>query len=98
MITTHYREDSSRVWIFAFLHLFDPGAINTNGHIVFRLTSDGAGVAANALPVVDYEAVFHKSLLGQQWYAESYDRIVTQHTIEICWKLIDRDVKGNAGG
>jgi hypothetical protein len=98
MITPHYREYSSRVWVFAFLHLLDPRAVNANGNIVFRLTSDGACMAANTLSVVDYEAVFHKSLLKGQWHVESYDRIVMQRTIEICGKLVYHWVRGNGGG
>ena len=42
----------------AFLDVFDPGAVDANGNIMFRLTRDGAGMTTNALALVDNEGIF----------------------------------------
>ena len=43
----------------ALFGLFHEGAIDTNGHIVFRFASYRAGVAANAFAVVYNKSKFH---------------------------------------
>ena len=47
----------------ACFYIFDPGAINTQGHFIFAFTGGRTGVATNTLAIVDDEAVIHKSLL-----------------------------------
>ena len=47
----------------ACFHIFDPGAINTQGHFIFAFTGGRTGVATNTLAIVNDEAVIHKFLL-----------------------------------
>jgi len=45
------------------LHVLHPGAVHGERDMVFRLARDRAGVAANALAIVDDEPVFHPNFL-----------------------------------
>jgi hypothetical protein len=47
----------------ACFYIFDPGAINTQGHFIFAFTGGRTGVATNTLAIVNDEAVIHKFLL-----------------------------------
>lgn len=44
----------------ALFNLLDVGAEHAHGYIVFRFAGGGAGMAANALSVINDETVFHK--------------------------------------
>jgi hypothetical protein len=44
----------------AFLHVLDPGAVHADRHLVLGFARHRAGVASDALAVIDYEAVFHR--------------------------------------
>jgi hypothetical protein len=48
-----------RVGIFTFFHVFHPGAVYAQGNVIFGFAGNGAGMAADALAVVDNEAVSH---------------------------------------
>jgi hypothetical protein len=49
----------ARVGEDAFLDVLDPGPVHAHRHLVLGLACHRAGVASNALAVIDYEAVFH---------------------------------------
>jgi len=44
---------------YSFFHVLNPGAIHRERHVVLGFARNGASVAANALPVIDYESVSH---------------------------------------
>ena len=56
MITTMNAKFSSYIWIGPFLNILDMSAVDSYRYIVFRLTSDGASMASNALTIVNNEA------------------------------------------
>lgn len=45
---------------FPFFDLFNPGPIDTDRHLMFRLASCRTGMATNALTVINNESVLHK--------------------------------------
>ena len=58
---------AARVRGRARFHVFNPGAIDTQRHFVFAFAGGGAGVAANALPVVnDKSVVFSGAASGER--------------------------------
>ncbi len=59
MVAPHYREQPPRVGKVAFFDILDPGAVYADRHLVLGFARDRAGVAADTLPVVDYEAEIH---------------------------------------
>ena len=59
MVTPHYRKQPSSVWKSALFDVFYPSAVNTDRHLVLGFTGYGAGMAPDALSVVDYEAKIH---------------------------------------
>ena len=60
MVAARDLKYAARVREDAFLDILDPGPIDAHRHLVLCLASDGAGVASDALAVIDYEAVFHR--------------------------------------
>ena len=56
MIATMNTKFSGYIWIDSFLNIFDMGPVYSNWDIMFRLTSDGAGMAPYALTIVNNEA------------------------------------------
>jgi hypothetical protein len=63
VVTAGNLEVTAAVRKKACFHVFDPGAIDAQGHFVFTFTGSRTGVAPNALAIVDDEAVIHKFLL-----------------------------------
>jgi hypothetical protein len=47
------------VRVNTLLHVFHPGPVHADGHMVFGLAGYGAGVTANALAIIDDKAVVH---------------------------------------
>jgi hypothetical protein len=59
-------KNAARVGVFAFLHVLDPCAVYAQGNVVFGFAGNCASMAADALAIVDNEAVSHsKSLLAE---------------------------------
>ena len=56
MIATMNAKFSGYIWIGSFLDILDMGPVYSYWDIVFRLTSDGASMASNALTIVNNEA------------------------------------------
>jgi hypothetical protein len=50
------------VGVCALLDVLHVGAVDPDRDVMFRLAGDGAGMAADALPVVYHEAVIHHSI------------------------------------
>ena len=59
MVTASNLKVAPRFGKGASLGVFDPGSIDTQRDFVFGFTGRGTGMAADALPVVDDEAVIH---------------------------------------
>ena len=59
MIATLHGKHTPGIGKFPFLDVFDPSPIDADRQIVFLLAGDRAGVTADALAVVDDEAVIH---------------------------------------
>jgi hypothetical protein len=57
MVTARDLKVAARVWERPFLDVLDPRAIDAERHFVFGFASGRAGVTANALAVVNEEAV-----------------------------------------
>lgn len=66
MVAAGDLKNSARIGEFAFLDVLNPGAVHAQGHQVLGLASNGAGVASDALAVIDDEAVFHRKGSGQE--------------------------------
>ncbi len=56
MVTPMNAKFSCYIWIGPFLNILHMSAVNSYWYIVFRLTSDGASMAPNALTIVNNEA------------------------------------------
>ena len=52
-------ELASGVGVGALLDVLDVSAVDADGHVVLGLAGDGAGVAADASPIVNHESVIH---------------------------------------
>ena len=59
VVAAHHGEHPAGMREHSFFHLLNPSPEHANGHIVLRFTGGGAGVATNALSVVNDKAVFH---------------------------------------
>ncbi|HUE04704.1 MAG TPA: hypothetical protein VMR62_34450 [Bryobacteraceae bacterium] len=73
MIAARYLEIAARVREATLFHVLNPSPVHPNRNLVFRLAGHGTGVAADALAIVDYKAVFH---IGQAaaWKTGSFRR------------------------
>jgi len=60
VITSHHREQSSRVRKRAFLYVLDPSPVHADRHFMLGFAGDGTRVTADTLSVVDDEAEVHK--------------------------------------
>ena len=56
MIATMNAKFSGYIWIGSFLNILDMGPVYSYWYIVFRLTSDSAGMASYALTIINNEA------------------------------------------
>ena len=59
VVTALNGEQAASVRIDTFLDVLDPGAVHTQRHVVLGLTRHGAGMTADALAVINDEAVVH---------------------------------------
>jgi len=66
MVAARDLKYAARVWESAFLDIFDPGPVHANRHLVLGFARHCAGVTSDALAVIDYEAVFHRTEVSTQ--------------------------------
>lgn len=59
MIAPRNLKDAPGVWIGAFFYVLNPSPIHSECDVIFGFTRDRAGMAADALAVVNDESVFH---------------------------------------
>jgi hypothetical protein len=59
VITAQHGEMAPRVGIVTLFYVFDPGAVNTNGNIVFFLACDRTRMATDAAVLIDEKSVAH---------------------------------------
>jgi hypothetical protein len=59
VITARHLKHAPRARELSLFHVLDPGAIYAQGHVILGLARNGAGMAADAFPVIDDEAVSH---------------------------------------
>ena len=59
MVAARNLKYAARVGEDALVDVFDPGPVHAYRHMVLGLARHRAGVASDALSVIDYEAVFH---------------------------------------
>ena len=53
-------ERTARIGERSLLHVLDPGAVDPQGDVVFRLAGHRAGVTADAAAIVDDKSVIHR--------------------------------------
>jgi hypothetical protein len=98
VVAAHHRKEAPRVGILAFLDVLDPGAKRSKWDFVFRFASYGASVAADALAMVDEEAVFHVGD-GVDTALRGATRVVKLHDagfiIKRVWSCEKRRALGN---
>ena len=63
MITAHDGKHPARIRELSLFYILDPGPINPDGDIMLCFTSNRAGVAADAVAIVDDESKIQKCLL-----------------------------------
>ena len=63
MITAHDRKHPARIRELALFYILNPGPIDPDGDIMFCFTCNRAGVAADAVAIVDDESKIQKCLL-----------------------------------
>ena len=56
MITAHDGKHTARIGELPLFYILDPGPIDPDGDIMLCFTSNRAGVAADAVAIVDYES------------------------------------------
>jgi hypothetical protein len=66
MVTARDLKNAARIGKEALLDVLHPGAIHAYGDVVLGFARHGAGVAADAFAVIDYEAVFHSWNISTQ--------------------------------
>lgn len=59
MIAAGDLKNAAGVGIRSFFDVFHPGAVYSQRYVIFGFTGNGAGVASDALSVVDDESVAH---------------------------------------
>ena len=63
VVTARDLEVAACVGVDACFYVLNPGAINTQGYLIFTFAGCGTGVATNTLAIIDNEAVVHKVFL-----------------------------------
>ena len=63
MIATLHRKNSAGAGKFSFFHILHPRSIHTNRKIVFLFARDRARMAADALAVINDEAIVHGKII-----------------------------------
>jgi len=64
MVAAGNLEDAASVRECPLLNVLHPGTVHGEGNVVFRLTGYGAGVAADALAVIDDKSVSHAKIFS----------------------------------
>ena len=59
MIAARHLKNAASVGKRALLHVLHPGPVDAEGDLIFGFARDRAGMAADALAIIDYESVFH---------------------------------------
>ena len=59
MVTAQHSKVASCIGEGSFFDIFHPGAVHSQGHLVFLFTGHTASVTANAFAVIDEKAKFH---------------------------------------
>ena len=62
MVAAMDAELACGVRVGALLNVLDVGAVDADRHVVLGLAGDGAGVAADASPIVNHESVVHHGI------------------------------------
>jgi hypothetical protein len=60
MIASRDLKYAPGIGVQAFFDVFHPGSVYADGYLIFSFACDRAGVASDALAIIDYEAVFHR--------------------------------------
>jgi hypothetical protein len=55
----------------ALLDVFHPSSVHPDGSVVLRFTGHGAGVAADALAIVDDKSVVHSAAKNESYHSRS---------------------------
>jgi len=63
VVAPHHREQSPCVGKGSLFDVFDPSAVYANWNLMLGLARHGARMAADTLPVIDYEAKIHRGIL-----------------------------------
>ena len=63
MITAHDGKHPARIRELPLFYVLDPGPIDPDGYIMLGFAGNRAGVAADAVAIVDYESKIQKCLL-----------------------------------
>ena len=58
VVTTIYQKIAARIGEFPLLNVLNPGAIDTDWHVVFGFAGHGTGVTANTLALVNHKSIF----------------------------------------
>jgi hypothetical protein len=67
MIAAMDRKFPSAIWENTFLNIFNMSSIYTKGNIMFRLTRNRTGMAANALTIIYDKSVIHTIFFVSQY-------------------------------
>ena len=84
-------KDAPRVGKLAFLYILDPGAVDGERHMVFRLARYRASVATDALAVINDESVSHERV-GLEEVGPS----TLTNELNLCWWNWARGSKGGS--
>ncbi len=60
MIAARDLKYSARIWKHALFNILYPSPIHAHRNVILSFARDGAGVASDALAIVDYESVVHR--------------------------------------
>jgi hypothetical protein len=60
MIAARDLKHTPSIRVKAFFDVLHPGSVYADGYLIFSFACDCAGVASDALAIIDYEAVFHQ--------------------------------------
>src|SRR5579859_86271 len=82
MIAARDLKNAARVGKSSLLDILHPGAVHGERDVVLGLASHRAGVAADALAVIDYESVSHPERFQGSIEALSGLAIVSENTVE----------------
>jgi hypothetical protein len=61
VVAAMYGKGATRIWKDTLFNVLHMGAIDTDGHIMFRLTRNRTGMTADTFAIVYYKAIIHYS-------------------------------------